>query len=95
MVFPRVAATRRETVALRMAAVRIRIHHDIVFLQLVAVCREMVFPRLAVRVREDSYFANGEIVFPRVAATRRETVALRMAAVCIRIHLFDMISSTA
>ena len=62
--FPRVAATRRETVALRMAAVRIRIHHDIVFLQLVAVCREMVFPRLAVRVREDSYFANGEIVFP-------------------------------
>ena len=91
------AATRRETVALRMAAVRtgIRIHHDIVFLQLVAVCREMVFPRLAVRVREDSYFANGEIVFPRVAATRRETVALRMAAVRIRIHLFDMISSTA
>jgi hypothetical protein len=28
-----------------------------------------------------------------VAATRGETVALRMAAVRIRIHLFDMISS--
>ena len=78
---------------MRMAAVRIRIH--IVFLRLVAVCREIVFPRMAVRLREDSYFANGEIVFPRVAATRGETVALRMAAVRIRIHLFDMISSTA
>jgi len=93
MVFPRTATVCGEAVVLRMAAVRIRIH--IVFLQLVAVCREIVFPRMAVRLREDSYFANGEIVFPRVAATRGETVALRMAAVRIRIHLFDMISSTA
>ena len=93
MVFPRTATVCGEAFVLRMAAVRIRIH--IVFLQLVAVCREIVFPRMAVRLREDSYFANGEIVFPRVAATRWETVALRMAAVRIRIHLFDMISSTA
>ena len=93
MVFPRTATVCGEAVVLRMTAVRIRIH--IVFLQLVAVCREIVFPRMAVRLREDSYFANGEIVFPRVAATRWETVALRMAAVRIRIHLFDMISSTA
>ena len=71
-----------------MAAVRIRIH--VIFLQLVAVCREIVLPRMAVRLREDSYFVS-----PRVAATRGETVALRMAAVRIRIHLFDMISSTA
>ena len=67
----------------------------IVFLQLVAVCREIDFPRMAVRLQEDSYFAIGEIVFPLVAATRWETVALRMVAVRIRIHLFDMISSTA
>ena len=67
----------------------------IAFLQLVAVCREIVFPRMAVRLRGDSYSANGEIVFPQVAATRGETVALRMVAVRINIHLFDMISSTA
>ena len=66
MVFPRTATVCGEAVVLRMAAVRICIH--IVFLQLVAICREIVFPRMAVRVRlrEDSYFANGEIVFPRV-----------------------------
>jgi len=82
-----------EAVVLRMAAGHICIH--IVFLQLVAVCREIVFPRMAVRLLEDSYFAIGKIVFPLVAATRGETVALRMVAVRISIHLFDMISSTA
>ena len=60
LVFPRMATVCWETVALRMAAVRIRIH--LVFLRLVAVCREIVFPRMAA--------VCGETVALRMAAVR-------------------------